>query len=148
MQVPIDGIIQDWFYWDPHPWGSHQFDAARYPDPAALTKALHAENIHIIISVWGKFHPGSANVAATAAGWRPVRLARPDAANKPQYYDPFNPAARALYWDQMHRELFVDGFDGWWLDASEPELNGQVGASSASIKRPLDPARRFTTPIR
>ncbi len=28
-QVPIDGIIQDWLWWYPNPWGSHQFGAKR-----------------------------------------------------------------------------------------------------------------------
>jgi alpha-D-xyloside xylohydrolase len=48
-------------------------------------------------------------------------------ASEEQYYDPFNPAARKLYWEQISKELFADGFDGWWLDASEPELNCKWG---------------------
>jgi len=127
MEVPIDGIIQDWFYWYPHPWGSHQFDAGRYPDPAALTKALHAEDIHIIISVWGRFEPGSANLKELQNAGDLLGSPDPDVQKKLQYYDPFKPAARKLYWDQMNRELFADGFDGWWLDASEPELNSKWG---------------------
>ena len=127
MKVPIDGIIQDWFYWDPHPWGSHQFDANRYPDPAALTRTLHAEDIHIIISVWAKFAPGSKNVQALQQAGDLLGSTDPDARKKEQFYDPFKPAARKLYWDQMNRELFADGFDGWWLDASEPELNSNWG---------------------
>ena len=44
-----------------------------------------------------------------------------------QYYDPFNPAARRIYWRQMSRNCITDGIDGWWLDASEPELSAQWG---------------------
>jgi alpha-D-xyloside xylohydrolase len=44
-----------------------------------------------------------------------------------QWYDPFNPVARKIYWHQMSKEIFAHGFDGWWLDASEPELNVKWG---------------------
>ena len=44
-----------------------------------------------------------------------------------KYYDPFNPNARQIYWRQMNDELFKLGIDGWWLDASEPELSMQWG---------------------
>ena len=35
--IPIDNIVQDWFYWKEDQWGSHQFDASRYPNPQAMT---------------------------------------------------------------------------------------------------------------
>ena len=127
MQIPIDNIIQDWFYWNPYPWGSHQFDEKRYPDPAALTKQLHAEDFHIIISVWAKFDPGSANFDALQKAGDLFGLPPSHSPTEPQYYDPFKPEARKLYWDQISKELFIDGFDGWWLDASEPELNCHWG---------------------
>ena len=38
----IDGIMQDWQYWKPGSWGSHEFDPARYPDPAGMIRALHS----------------------------------------------------------------------------------------------------------
>ena len=64
--VPLDCVIQDWYYWNPHPWGSHEFDTNRYPNPKKLMEDLHAENVHAIISVWPKFEPGSANVEELA----------------------------------------------------------------------------------
>ena len=57
---PIDNMVQDWCYWNPYPWGSHKFDPKRYPDPAAGIAALHDKyHLHLMISVWGKFEPGS-----------------------------------------------------------------------------------------
>lgn len=50
-KVPLDCVIQDWYYWVPHPWGSHQFDTNRYPDFAGLISQLHSDNLHLIISV-------------------------------------------------------------------------------------------------
>jgi alpha-D-xyloside xylohydrolase len=127
LKIPLDAVIQDWFYWNPHPWGSHEFDLARYPDMKGTVRKLHGENVHVIISVWAKFEPGSAN--AEALGRADDLYARPAShpAAEAQYYDAFKLSARALYWDQISKDLFADGFDGWWLDASEPELNCNWG---------------------
>ncbi|HSY43079.1 MAG TPA: TIM-barrel domain-containing protein, partial [Candidatus Acidoferrum sp.] len=128
MQVPLDCVIQDWFYWNPHPWGSHEFDTNRYPDFAELMEQLHADHTHLIISVWGRFDEGSAN-------WQELEKANalyPEVLDNSlpahfQYYDAFNPVARRIYWQQMSRELFDDDVDGWWLDASEGEFTSQWG---------------------
>ena len=40
-QIPIDSIVQDWQYWKPDSWGTHQFEASRYPDPDAMIRAIH-----------------------------------------------------------------------------------------------------------
>lgn len=120
--IPIDAIIQDWFYWDPKPWGSHVMDPVRYPDPKAMLDDLHAMNIHAIISVWGKFADGSDNFNyLKSKGFLYPKTG--DAS----YYDPFNPAARAAYWALMRDQLLRFGWDGWWLDATEPELSGNWG---------------------
>lgn len=127
--VPLDCVIQDWYYWAPHPWGSHLFDTNRYPDFAGLMRQLHSDNLHLIISVWGRFDEGSSNwLELKNAGALysevfsnflvPARF---------QYYDPFNPVGRRIYWRQISRELFADDIDGWWLDASEPELVANWG---------------------
>ncbi|HEX5323970.1 MAG TPA: TIM-barrel domain-containing protein [Capsulimonadaceae bacterium] len=124
---PIDNIVQDWFYWNPYPWGSHKFDPKRYPDPAGTFKKLHDEHFHIMISVWGKFQPGTpANPnpnydAMNARGY----LYPPSVRSDFPFYDAFNPGARALYWQLMRDDLFTKGIDAWWLDASEPEVDMQ-----------------------
>ncbi len=125
-QIPIDAIVQDWFYWDPFKWGSHRFDRQRYPDPEAMTRDLHAMNTKLMISVWAKFVPGSDNhteMAARGFLYPPFDKAHggPDG-NSEQYYDAFNPDARALYWRQIDERLFSKGIDAWWLDATEPEI--------------------------
>jgi alpha-D-xyloside xylohydrolase len=60
--------VQDWQYWVANQWGSHQFDATRYPDPAGLVNAIH-DNYHarLMISVWPKFYTSTANDAALNA---------------------------------------------------------------------------------
>jgi alpha-D-xyloside xylohydrolase len=127
--VPLDGIIQDWQYWKRGTWGSHEFDLQRYPEPAEMVKAVHSMNAHIIISVWPKFDPGTKNLAElekTGAVYSPAYPSvYPKGRNK--WYDPFNPGGRRIYWNQLSKNLFSRGFDGWWLDASEPELAGKWG---------------------
>jgi len=140
--TPIDGIIQDWRYWDPQGWGSHYIDPARYPDPAGMMKQLHDENVHLMISVWARFDDNTDHYKQLDAingllspqsfisgngltGTGPRGRATTIPANSGQtykYYDPFNPAAAQLYWKQISDSLFKYGIDGWWLDASEPEL--------------------------
>ena len=123
--LPIDNLVQDWFYWDPFPWGSHKFDPKRYPDPAMAIQTLHDKyHLHLMISVWGKFAPGSATSpdpnydVMQAHGYL-----YPASISDQPYYDSFNPDARALYWQLMRDAIFSKGVDAWWLDASEPEVN-------------------------
>lgn len=116
--IPLDNLVQDWFYWDPHPWGSHRFDEARYPDIASTIAKLHAENLHLMISVWAKFMPDSDNYKAMLKGG----YLYPALTGEERYYDAFHPAARSLYWKQVKSALLDKGVDAWWLDASEPEV--------------------------
>ena len=85
--LPIDNIVQDWFYWPEDSWGSHDFDPARFPDPQAMVDEVHALDARIMISVWPKFYPTTENYSeldATAhlsprarRGRRSKRLGRP-----------------------------------------------------------------------
>ena len=36
-------------------------------------------------------------------------------------YDPYNPAARDIYWAAMKKNIFDLGMDAWWLDSTEPD---------------------------
>jgi alpha-D-xyloside xylohydrolase len=126
--IPIDNIVQDWFYWRAPEWGSHEFDATRFPDPAAWIRAIHEKyHARLMISVWPKFHEGTKNFEELQArGF----LYRPNldegihdwTQHRYTFYDAFNPEARKLFWSQMDRELFRKGVDAWWLDATEPEV--------------------------
>jgi alpha-D-xyloside xylohydrolase len=60
-RIPLDAIVQDWQYWPPDSWGSHAFDPSRFPDPNGWIAALHAERARLMLSVWGKFYPGTDN---------------------------------------------------------------------------------------
>jgi alpha-D-xyloside xylohydrolase len=127
--IPIDGIIQDWQYWSPGPWGSHRLDPSRYYDPNGLLQKLHANNVHMLISVWAKFDPDGPNYREllNAGVLYPRTIPSVFPKGQQKWYDPFNPNGREIYWKQISKNLFSVGIDGWWLDATEPELSGNWG---------------------
>ena len=126
--IPLDNIVQDWQYWKTDAWGTHQFDPTRYPDPAGWLRAIHDQyHSHLMVSVWGKFYPGSANFDALhQAGYLyegPLQQHMKDwLGYEYTFYDAFNPAAGKMFWSQINRDLFQLGVDGWWMDASEPDI--------------------------
>ena len=122
---PIDNLVQDFLYWEPYPWGSNAFDPKRYPDPTAAITRLHdAFHLHLMISVWGKFYPGSSdNPDANYNDLKSRGFLYPPEQDSASYYDAFNPAARSAYWGFMRDQLYAKGIDAWWLDASEPEVD-------------------------
>jgi alpha-D-xyloside xylohydrolase len=126
-QIPFDNIVQDWQYWRPDAWGSHQFDPTRFPDPDGWIQAIHAQHAHLMISVWGKFNPNTENAEVmNSRGY----LYQPNLAEHIKdwigqpytFYDAFNPGARKLFWAQINTALFSKGVDAWWMDATEPDL--------------------------
>jgi len=137
--APVDVIVQDWQYWRPAEWGSHIFDPARFPDPAQWVADLHDRHARVMISVWPKFYPGTANFnALDAAG----ALYKANLVEGKQdwlkhvftNYDAFSPAARALYWSQIRDALYTKGIDAWWMDVSELEaVEGPFPTPAAQI---------------
>ena len=131
--IPLDNIVQDWFYWPENAWGSHDFDPARYPDPQGMIDRVHALNAHFMISVWPKFYPTTANYQELAAkGFAyqgNLAMGNKDWVG-PGYlntdYDPYAPEARAIYWRQMKDKLAVLGVDAWWMDATEPDIHSNL----------------------
>ena len=125
--IPFDNIVQDWFYWKEAEWGSHQFDPERFPDPQGWINSIHDKHARLMISVWGKFYPGTANFDVMHSRgflYEPnLKEGLHDWIGHPYtFYDAFNPDARKLFWSQVDRELFSKHVDAWWMDATEPDL--------------------------
>ena len=141
LGLPIDNIVQDWFYWPENAWGSHDFDPARYPNPTQMVKDVHDMNGNIIISVWPKFYPTTdhykeldaiggmytRNVDVGARDW-----VGPGYANS--FYDPYLPAARELYWKQISDSFKGMNFDGWWLDSVEPDMHSNLDIPERTLR--------------
>ncbi|KAF1693814.1 alpha-xylosidase [Pseudoxanthomonas daejeonensis] len=132
-KLPIDAIVLDWSYWPQDAWGSHDFDKDNFPDPDGMVKHVHDQHAQIMISVWPKFYPTTANYKELdAAGHmyhRNVEVGELDWIGKGylnSFYDPYAKEAQDIFWRQVNEKLNSKGFDAWWLDASEPDLHSNI----------------------
>lgn len=142
-QIPIDNIVQDWNYWPENQWGSHEFEASRYPDPQQMIDSIHQMHGRFMISVWPKFYVNTDNYKELdAKGWMynqsPTDGIRDwvGPGYKNGFYDAYDPEARKMFWRQMNDALYtgLSGklsnskssnskyIDAWWMDASEPNV--------------------------
>jgi alpha-D-xyloside xylohydrolase len=110
--VPMDAIVQDWYWWKEGGKGDPVFNAG-YTDVPAELKTLHDEHVHAMISAWAMMDATSENFKQIATKGFEIPGAH--------VYDPTNPAAGDFFWDDFVGKLFAQGWDGFWLDSSEPE---------------------------
>jgi alpha-D-xyloside xylohydrolase len=88
---------------------------------------LHAENFHLMISIWAGLGPATPIYQEMAergflyapVGWAGFR-----------YFDAYNPAANDLYWKYINKGLFSLGMDGWWMDSTEPDIVNALSKES------------------
>jgi len=126
--IPVDAIVQDWYYWDPFPIGSHIMNPARYPDPGKMVNELHKSNIHGMISIWPLFGSGTRDfdIMKNAGGLTNITWDNVVTHTFDNYYDAHNPKARKLYWEMARDSLIKRyGWDAWWVDQCEPD-NGAL----------------------
>ncbi len=126
LHIPVDNIVQDWFWWNRK--GEFVFNQ-NYPDPKGMVDQLHSENVHLMISIWPFFEPGSKNYDyMQSKGWfvDKFKYAKPPYhTDAMAVYDATSPEARKFYWDEVNKGLFSLGVDAWWMDTTEPETEGQ-----------------------
>ena len=130
LHIPVDNIVQDWNYWKLDSWGSHEFEAARYPNPQAMLDSVHAMNGRFMISVWPKFYDTVKNYKEIdAKGWMYHQAIADDIHDwlgfRGSFYDAYDAGARKMFWRQMDENLYSKykfGVDAWWMDASEPNV--------------------------
>jgi alpha-D-xyloside xylohydrolase len=134
LGVPLDGIIQDWQYWgNNYLWNAMEFLNVDFPNPQKFVDDVHKLNAHLTISIWNSFGPKTKQYReldsigalmnfntwpqSGSEKWPPNR----DYPSGVRVYDPYNPAARDIFWKHLNKGLFSLGIDGWWLDSSEPD---------------------------
>ena len=132
-QVPIDCIIQDWQYWgNNYQWNAMEFLNEEFSDAQAMIDEVHAQNAHMLISIWASFGPMtkafreldakglllhfSTWPASGLSEWPP----RMDYPSGVLPYDAFSAEARDIYWNNLLR-LENMHIDGWWMDSTEPD---------------------------
>ena len=135
-QIPVDVMVQDWNYWPEDQWGSHRFEAARFPNPQAMLDSVHQMGGRFMISVWPKFYCNTDNYKELdEKGWMYRQSMTDDIHDwvgpgyKNGFYDAYDAGARKMFWRQMDENLFtkythdgIAGIDAWWMDASEPNV--------------------------
>ena len=130
LKIPVDNIVQDWNYWKLDSWGSHEFEAARYPNPQAMLDSVHAMNGRFMISVWTKFYDTVKNYKELdSKGWMYHQAIKDDIHDwlgfRGSFYDAYDAGARKMFWRQRDENLYTKykfGIDAWWMDASEPNV--------------------------
>jgi alpha-D-xyloside xylohydrolase len=110
QHIPLDAIVQDWFWWKTE--GDPVFNS-NFTDVPGELKTLHDEHVHAMLSVWGLFNSESENFKKLDA----QNLMVPNA----HVYDATNAQARDFYWENLVGKLFSQGWDAFWLDSAEPE---------------------------
>jgi alpha-D-xyloside xylohydrolase len=133
-KIPLDNIVQDWFYWKENDWGSQDFDLSRFPNADSMIDVLHRKyKAQLMISVWPKFYENiSSYNTFNKNGWLYTR----NIADRQKdwvgpgyvstFYDVFNEKARKAFWDLLQQKLFSKKVDAWWMDASEPDIQSNV----------------------
>src|SRR5579864_303775 len=114
-QIPVDVLVQDWQYWGKYGWNAMKFDEDHYPHPKQMLDELHANNLHMMISIWSRF-------GEDTDVYKKMKAQSFLIPGEP-WTDFFNPAAQAAFWSNLKNGIFDDGMDAWWMDASEPEFD-------------------------
>ncbi len=135
LQVPLDGIIQDWQYWGSnYLWNAMDFLSEDFANGKQLIKNVHQKHAHFMISIWASFGPMTQQFRELDAKglllpietwpqsgishiW-PPRMEYPSGV---KVYDAFSPEARAIYWKYL-KKLYDYGTDAWWMDSTDPDF--------------------------
>ena len=135
LNVPLDGIIQDWQYWGSnYLWNAMDFLAEDFSNGKQLIQNVHQKHAHFMISIWASFGPMTQQFrelekigclmpfetwpqSGISRVWPPMR----DYPSGVKVYDAFHPEARAIYWKYL-KTLYDYGCDAWWMDSTDPDF--------------------------
>jgi alpha-D-xyloside xylohydrolase len=143
--IPIDLIIQDYYYWLPNQvtyagqnWGSYHFDQERYPDPKMMISRLHDDDhLHFMAVAWPTFDPATDHAKELAAADALFPPGNDSHGTVLRCYDPFGRKAREIYGRQVMESLLPLGVDGFWVDGAEPAMDKAIYAAQDSSSGPI-----------
>ena len=135
LQVPLDGIIQDWQYWGSnYLWNAMDFLAEDFATGKQMIENVHKKHAHFMISIWASFGPmtqqyrelDAKGLLMPFATWPQSGISHvwPPVMKFPsgvKVYDAFHPEARAIYWKYL-KTLYDYGTDAWWMDSTDPDF--------------------------
>ncbi len=135
LQVPLDGIIQDWQYWGSnYLWNAMDFLSEDFATGPQLIQNVHKKHAHFMISIWASFGPMTQQFrelnekgllmpietwpqSGISHVWPPMK----EYPSGVKVYDAFSPVARDIYWKYL-RKLYDYGVDAWWMDSTDPDF--------------------------
>ena len=135
LNVPLDGIIQDWQYWGSnYLWNAMDFLAEDFANGKQMIQNVHRKHAHFMISIWASFGPMTQQFrelnekgllmpfetwpqSGISHVWPPI-MKYPSGV---KVYDAFHPEARAIYWKYL-KTLYDYGTDAWWMDSTDPDF--------------------------
>ena len=149
LEIPLDGIVQDWQYWGcDSNWNAMKFmnpryinkmadpvamrylpngedPKAKYPkprikSPEEMVEYVHKNHAHLMISVWASFGPWTGQFKELDKMNALLKFETWPPKSGAHPYDPFNKDARDLYWRYLSH-LHGMGIDAWWTDSTEPD---------------------------
>lgn len=109
-KVPVDMIIQDWFYWPDKTKGC-EWDRAKYPSPAAMAEEVHSLNMDIMVSVWPEV------INDPMLEKYDLKERKLKGINHLDFYDE---SVGAKYYRMLSDSMFHFGINSIWLDGTEP----------------------------
>lgn len=133
LNIPFDGIIQDWQYWGSnYTWNAMEFISPEFKRAQQMIDKVHDNNAHIMISIWSSFGPQTKQYRelkdkgllfdfetwpeSGLTEWPPRR----DYLSGVRVYDCYSDTARDIYWKHLKR-LHSMGIDAWWMDSTDPD---------------------------
>ena len=135
LQVPLDGIIQDWQYWGSnYLWNAMDFLSEDFVNGPQMIQNVHQKHAHFMISIWASFGPqtqqfrelNEKGLLLPIETWPQSGLShiwppRMDYPSGVKVYDAFSPVAREIYWNHL-KKLYDYGTDAWWMDSTDPDF--------------------------
>ena len=135
LNVPLDGIIQDWQYWGSnYLWNAMDFLADDFSNGKQMIDNVHKKHAHFMISIWASFGPmtqqfrelNEKGLLLPIETWPQSGISHvwPPDMKYPsgvKVYDAFSPVARDIYWKYL-KTLYDYGTDAWWMDSTDPDF--------------------------
>ncbi len=123
-RFPLDYIVQDWQYWGSDTdgtWSGMIWDETRFPEPKAMTDALHDMNLKLMVSIWPSVGNDTAlahELDAHGLRFEPLHWI----SKKARIYDAFSEQGREIYFKHVQSGLLDNGVDALWMDGTEVEV--------------------------
>lgn len=110
-KIPVDMIVQDWFYW-PKGTKGPEWDRSKYPDPKAMADEVHDLNMDLMVSVWPQVNNDPL--------LEKYNLLEFKLGEKNHNLDFFDQGVRERYYNMLSDSMFHIGINSIWLDGTEP----------------------------